>query len=87
MDRVRTNAEVDVIVSDGRSFDSVLHASSHDADLVLMGLAQPMDAEHYAAYFERVFARVAGMPTTVLVLASEELKFSEVLLQQDLLTD
>ena len=69
----------------GQSFEQMLQRSSSDADIVFMGMAQPHD--DYVKYFEHTFSRIRGLPTTVLVLASQELKFSEVLLQQDLLTD
>lgn len=83
--RVRTRAKPEVLVADDKSFGEILHNSSKDADLIFMGMATPND--EYVAYFERMRDRIAGLPTTVLVLAAQELKFSEVLLQQELLTD
>ena len=83
--KVRTDAVPEVIVRGGRSFDIVLHESSREADLVLLGMAKP--GEDNMAYFKQTFRRIDGLPTTVLVLAAQELKFSEVLLQQELLTD
>jgi len=82
--KVRTDAMVEVLVMDGRSFDEILRTSSGDADLILMGMARP--GEHFVSYFNHTLDRVADLPTTVLVLAAQELKFSEVLLQEDLLT-
>lgn len=83
--KVRTDAIAEVLVMDGQSFEQILRRSSSDADIIFMGMAQPND--EYVSYFEQTFSRIRGLPTTVLVLASQELKFSEVLLQQDLLTD
>lgn len=83
--KVRTDAVAEVLVMDERGFDGILHASSQNADIVFMGMAHPND--NYPEYFSQTFARIRGLPTTVLVLAAQELKFSEVLLQQDLLTD
>ena len=83
--KVRTDAIAEVLVMNGQSFDELLRSSSRDADIIFMGMAQPR--EDYALYFEQTFSRIRGLPTTVLVLAAQELKFSEVLLQQELLTD
>ncbi len=83
--KVRTDAVAEVLVMNGRSFDEILHGSSKGADIIFMGMAHPSD--NYVTYFNNTFSRIRGLPTTVLVLASQELKFSEVLLQQELLTD
>ena len=78
---LRTGAETEVIVSNGESFDTLLHTSSQDADLVFLGMAPPSDG--FRAYYENLQRRVAGLPTTVLVLAAEDLPFGEVLLPQE----
>ena len=83
--KVRTDAVAEVLVMRERNFDEMLYASSEGADLVLMGMARP--GEDYMSYFEQTFRRIADLPTTVLVLAAQELKFSEVLLNEELLTD
>ncbi len=83
--KVRTDAIAEVLVKNNKTFDEILIASSSDADIIFMGMAQPHDG--YVEYFEQTFARIRQLPTTILVLASQELKFSEVLLQQELLTD
>lgn len=82
--KVRTDAIPEVLVADGKPFNEILHASSGKADLILMGMARP--SESFVAYLSETLDRVSDLPTTVLVLAAQELKFSEVLLQQDLLT-
>lgn len=83
--KVRTDAVAEVLVMNGQTFDEILHDSSRGADIILMGMAHPHDG--YVEYFNQTFSRIRGLPTTVLVLAAQELKFSEVLLQQELLTD
>ncbi len=70
-----------MIAAGDRSFADVLKASSGDADLVFMGLAEPRD--DFLAYYERMQARLDGLPSTVLVLAAEDLKFGEVLLEPE----
>ncbi|GAB2771421.1 Na-K-Cl cotransporter [Salinimicrobium soli] len=79
--KLRTGARLEVIVSEGRSFDEVLHTSSANADLIFMGLAKP--DENFEEYYQNMQVRLKGMPTTVMVLAAEEISFGEVLLQQD----
>lgn len=76
--QLRTQSVPEIVVSDGRSFDEILHTSSAEADLVLMGMATP-DAG-FEAYYESLQQRITGLPSTVLVLAAEDLAFGEVLL-------
>jgi len=55
----------------------VLHETSADADLVIMGMAEPQ--EEFVDYYEHLQEMTAGMPPTLVVLAAEDLAFSEVL--------
>ena len=77
----RIGASTHVLVAGGRPFDAVLHASSADADLVLMGMAEP--SGDFAAYYEGLLRRVKGLPTTAFVLAAEPVAFGEMLLEQE----
>jgi amino acid transporter len=84
--RTRTGAHLDVIVADGRPFDALLRSASADADLVFLGMAAPAaDAdgatttEDFAAYYAELRERTAGLPSTVFVLAAEEIAFGQVL--------
>lgn len=79
--KLRIGAKWDVIVSDGRSFNDVLHESSDNADLILMGMAEP--GVNFAEYYERLQQKLQGLPTTIMVLAGEEISYGEVLMQQD----
>jgi amino acid transporter len=81
VDRIRTGANAEVLVSDGRSFDEILSESSRDADLIFMGMAEPDD--NFSQYYEKLQQRLKGLPTTILVLAAEEISFGDVLLNQD----
>lgn len=84
IEETRTGASLDVIVANGRSFDHILRETSSDADLVLLGMAEPMDdTADFVAYFEQLRARTRGLPSTVFVLAAEEIAFREVLLHRD----
>ena len=76
--QTRTGAALHIILAQGRTFDQVLRETSHGADLILLGLARP-DADDFAAYYTALRTRTAGLPTTLFVLASEEIAFGQVL--------
>jgi hypothetical protein len=75
----RTGAIPQIIVDDGRPFDQILSESSRQADLVLLGMAEPNGS--FGAYYDRLMARTADLPTTLFVMASEQLEFKEVLVE------
>lgn len=79
--KLRTGAKWEVIVSNGKSFYDVLHESSDKADLILMGMADP--DENFTEYYEKIQKRLQNLPTTIMVLAGEEISYGEVLMQQD----
>jgi len=74
---LRIGAEPRVIVSNGRSFDDILASTSRTADLVFLGLATPGD--NFSDYYLDLKQRTDLLPTTMFVLASEDLEFAEVL--------
>ncbi|MEM6715546.1 MAG: Na-K-Cl cotransporter [Cyanobacteria bacterium P01_C01_bin.147] len=76
---LRIGAVSQVIVADGRSFDEILLISSQTADLVLLGLATPDSVDSFTNYYAKLQHRIASLPNTLLVMASEELAFSDVL--------
>jgi len=67
-----------VLASGDRPFADVLRETSRNADLVLLGVAEP--GERFRAYYESLQEMTRGLPPTLLVLASEEMEFGEVLL-------
>ena len=77
---LRIGAEAEVLVGDPDEFPRILRESSGDADLILMGLAQPGQVEDFPAYYRQLQETTRGLPSTAFVLASEELDFAEVLL-------
>jgi hypothetical protein len=79
---LRIGAKSKVILSEGRPFEEILQTSSASADLVFLGLAVPV-VDKYKTYYQTLQDRIIGLPATVMVLASEDLDFSE-LLQKDL---
>jgi hypothetical protein len=79
VERLRTGAELEVIVSEGREFSQILRDSSSDADLVLLGMRAPEEGADYGEYLEGLDHLTEGLPTTVFVLAAEEIAFREIL--------
>ena len=77
MDKMRSDAAFEVIVSGGRSFPEILAGSSRNADLVIMGLKEPDD--HYEDYYRNLKKNTAGLKNKVFVLAGEEVAFEKVL--------
>jgi amino acid transporter len=78
--RTRTGAETYVLPAEGRPFYDLLQESSRDADLVFMGIARP-DTGSFESYYAKLRERTEGLPSTVFVLAAEEIVFREVLLR------
>lgn len=76
---LRIGASSQVIVADGRPFDEILRLSSQMADLVFLGLAIPKNADEFGEYYEQLQARTSPLPSTIFVMASEDLAFAEVL--------
>ncbi|MFC1791928.1 Na-K-Cl cotransporter, partial [Gemmatimonadota bacterium] len=81
-ERTRTGAEPFVLASNGKPFFDILQESSHDADLVFMGIARPKKG-NFEEYYAELRERTEGLPTTVFVLAAEEIAFREVLLRYE----
>ena len=79
IEKARTGAKAEILVSNGRPFDDILHESSKDADLVFLGMAEPGD--DFTEYYQNVQERLKGLPTTMLILAAEEISFGDVLMQ------
>jgi hypothetical protein len=79
LDNLRIGATSQVIVADGRPFEEILLISSQTADLVLLGLATPDSVKDFAAYYTQLQTRLANLPNALLVMASEELSFSDIL--------
>lgn len=76
---LRIGAISQVIVAHDRTFDEILMISSQAADLVMLGLATPDSVDDFSDYYTQLHSRVAQLSNTVLVMASEELSFSDVL--------
>jgi amino acid transporter len=84
--QTRTGAEPHVLAANGRPFFQILHESSRDADLVFMGIAKPQTGG-FEEYYAELRDRTEGLPSTIFVLAAEEIAFREVLLRYDHMMD
>lgn len=82
LSRIRMDVVPDIVPARGRSFDTILHEASSNADLVFLGMANPTDAS-FATYYEELQKRVKDLPSTVLVLAGEDLAFREILIDEE----
>ncbi len=74
---LRIDAEICILVAEGRSFDEILYESSRDADQVILGIAEPN--ENFCDYYATVEERIRDLPSTMLVLAAPSFAFAEVL--------
>ncbi|MGB3668728.1 MAG: amino acid permease [Phormidesmis sp.] len=74
---LRIGAQSEIILAEGRPFNEILRQSSASADLVFLGLALP--DENMPEYYQSLQERIADLPPTILVLAAENLDFSEML--------
>ena len=74
----RIKAEPMVIVAGDRPFDQIWHDSSGGADLIFLGMARPTESADFVDYYTTVQKRVAGLPSTLLVLAAPDFAFAEV---------
>jgi amino acid transporter len=84
INKLRIDASLEIIVSNGQPFAEVLHHSSKNADMVLLGLAVPDNT--FVDYYKRMQNLISPLPTTILVLAADEVSFREVLLQEETFT-
>lgn len=75
--RLRIRAVSQVIIANDRPFAQILKSSSKGADLVILGMARP--DEQFSEYYESLQTRTMGLPTTLFVLASQNLAFADVL--------
>lgn len=85
VDQIRFDAEIDIIVSKGESFPDIFKRSSKDADLIFLGMATP--GKGFTEYYEKMLLQTQGMPTTVFVLAGQDISFGEVLIPNDTMAD
>ena len=76
---LRIDAVSEVILSDGRTFATILKQSSQGADFIFLGMPSPHDENLFVPNYERLQQWTKDLPTTVFVLAAPEFNFQEVL--------
>ena len=76
--KVRIDIQENLVVSYGQSFDDLRRKISLKADLVLLGMAEP--GEDFLEYYTQMIKKIEGSPSTMFVLAAQEVSFEEVLL-------
>jgi hypothetical protein len=76
--KVRIDIQENLVVSYGQSFDEMRRKISGKADLVLLGMQEPGD--NFLEYYTGMIKKIEGAPSTMFVLASQEINFEEVLL-------
>ena len=77
--QLRIGASAEVLVAGDRPFRDILHESSQDADLVFLGMSTPGD--RFRDYYENLQTLSSGLPTTLFVLASQDMAFEEILIE------
>ncbi|MEO0933491.1 MAG: amino acid permease [Cyanobacteria bacterium J06641_2] len=75
--KFRILAIPEVIVAANRSFETVLHESSRDADIIFLGMATPQKRD-FTEYYEQMHARTSNLPTIMYVMAAPDFNFAEV---------
>jgi amino acid transporter len=75
---VRIDIQENLVVSYGQPFDELRNKISGKADLVMLGMAEP--DEQFLNYYTTMIRRIEGSPSTMFVLAGQEVSFEEVLL-------
>jgi len=75
---VRIEIQQNLVVSYGKSFDELRRKISGKADLILLGMAEP--DERFLEYYTAMIKKIEGAPSTMFVLAGQEVNFEEVLL-------
>jgi len=75
---VRIDIKDNIIVSNGKPFDELFRKISLKSDLVILGMAEPDD--NFLQYYQSMIQKVETLPSTLFVLAGQDIDFEEVLL-------
>ena len=77
--RLRINANPQVLVANGKPFEQILQRSSRWVDMVILGMATPDEKFRY--YYEQLQERAANLPPVIFVLAAQNYDFVNVLME------
>jgi len=79
VNNVRIDIEDHLIVARGRPFETILRRVSSNSDLVILGLAEPRG--NFEEYYDQfINVKTGGIPSTLFVLAAQDINFEDVLL-------
>ncbi len=76
---MRVDHNEKVIYDEESDFYEVLERHSSSADLIMLGMAIPGENFDYRQYYDRLAENTKNLPSTLFVLASQEVEFGEVL--------
>jgi len=78
----RIDAEASVVINqNGKDVFTVIEENIHDANLVFVGMRPPRDdetPEEYSHYYALLLEKTKTYPTTIFVLASEDIEFHKI---------
>jgi len=80
VESLRIDLDKQIIVANGRSFWEIIDTSSRNSDLVFLGMAEPKSDYH--EYYQNLLAKTSRLPTTLFVLAAQDLVFGEILMKE-----
>ncbi len=76
---VRIDIEDHLIVAHDRPFETILKRVSSNSDLVILGLAEPRG--NFLEYYDQfINVKTSGIPSTLFVLAAQDINFEDVLI-------
>jgi len=79
LQEMRVDHNEKVIYEPEQDFYEVLEQNSAGADLIMLGMAIPSEDFDYQSYYQNLNAKTKNLPSTLFVLASQEVEFGEVL--------
>ncbi|MEA5597567.1 amino acid permease [Rivularia sp. UHCC 0363] len=77
LSKFRISAIPEVIIAANRSFETVLHESSQNADMIFLGMATPTNRS-FTEYYQQMHARTNNLPTIMYVMAAPDFAFGEI---------
>ena len=80
VESLRIDLNKQIIVANGRTFWEIIDASSRNSDLVMLGMAEPKN--NYHEYYQSLLQKTSRLPTTLFVLAAQDLVFGEILMKE-----
>ncbi|MBF2017948.1 MAG: amino acid permease [Rivularia sp. T60_A2020_040] len=77
LSQFRIQAIPEIIFADNRSFETILHESSQNADMIFLGMATPTN-RNFTEYYQQMHARTTNLPTIMYVMAAPDFAFGEI---------